>query len=203
MNATAIALACESLGRAINRILEYDCHAPQALSEVAGKSLLIESTSPRFTVAVLFTDKQLVITPSDECSARSMLSGTSPALLRLLLSGDREAAEKCQVDVSDEDELIPTLLALSAKIDTDWEALLAEHTGDVTAHFVGKLLRKALQLQKDSAARSKSSWATYKTDKTDASNASNTDNGTDQQSHKGKPQSPLDLIGAQLKAILP
>ena len=200
MNDTAIALACESIGKALNRALEYDPQTPQKLSGVAGKSLLIESTAPRFTVSLLFTDSQLILIPSDECSAPAMLSGTAPALIRLLLAGDIEAAEKCQVDVSDEDELIPTLLTLSREIDIDWEALLAEHTGDVAAHFVGESLRKAQQLQQEIVARSKSGWATYKTDN---SNASNTDTSADQQSGNGKPQSPLDFIGAQLKTLLP
>ena len=200
MNETAIALACESIGKALNRALEYDPQTPQKLSGVAGKSLLIESTAPRFTVSLLFTDSQLILIPSDECSAPAMLSGTAPALIRLLLVGDIEAAEKCQVDVSDEDELIPTLLTLSREIDIDWEALLAEHTGDVAAHFVGESLRKAQQLQQEIVARSKGGWATYKTDN---SNASNTDTSADQQSGNGKPQSPLDFIGAQLKTLLP
>jgi len=200
VNETTIALACESIGKTLNRALEYDPQTPQKLSEVAGQSLLIESTAPRFTVSLLFTDSQLIIMPSDECSAPAMLSGTAPALIRLLLAGEVDAAEKCQVDVSDEDELIPNLLTLSREINIDWEALLAEHTGDVAAHVVGKSLRKAQQLQQDIATRSKSGWATYKTDN---GNASNTDTSADQQSGDGKPQSPLDFIGAQLKALLP
>lgn len=200
MNNTAIALACESIGKILNRALEYDPLTPQKLSEVTGRNLLIESTAPRFTVSLLFTDAQLIITPSDECSAPAMLSGTAPALIRLLLAGDIEAAEKCQVNVSDEDELIPTLLTLSREIDIDWEALLAEHTGDVAAHFVGESLRKAQQLQQDIVARGKSGWAIYKTD---SSNASNTETSANPQSSDRKPQSPLDFIGAQLKVLLP
>jgi ubiquinone biosynthesis protein UbiJ len=202
VNDTAIALACESIGKVLNRALEYDPQTPQKLSGVAGKSLLIESTAPRFTVSLLFTDSQLIIMPSDEYSAPAMLSGTAPALIRLLLAGDVEAAEKCQVDVNNDDgddELIPTLLTLSREIDIDWEALLAEHTGDVAAHFVGASLRKAQQFQQDISARSKSGWATYKTD----NNTSNTDSSADQQSEASKAQSPLDFIGAQLKALLP
>ncbi len=200
MNDTATALACEGIAKALNRALEYDPLTPQKLSRAAGKSLLIASTAPRFTVSLLFTDSQLIIMPSDECAAPAMLSGTAPALIRLLLAGDIEAAEKCQVEVNDDDELIPTLLSLSRNIDIDWEALLAEHTGDVAAHFVGETLRKAQQFQQDISARSKSGWATYKTDN---SNASNTDTRGDQQSGDNKPQSPLDFIGAQLKALLP
>ena len=197
MNETTIALACEGISKAVNRVIEYDLQASQKLNEVTGKSLLIESTAPRFTVALVFTDSQLVLTPSDEYSAPTMLSGTAPALIRLLLTGDMEAAEKCQVDFSDEDSLLPTLLSLSRNIDIDWEALLAEHTGDVAAHFVGNALRKALQLQQEIAARSKSGWSTYKADTNTSHNNAN------QQRGDGKPQSPLDLIGAQLKALLP
>lgn len=200
MNDTGIALACESIGKVLNRALAYDPQTPQKLSGVAGKSLLIESTAPRFTVSLLFTDSQLIIMPSDECSAPAMLSGTAPALIRLLLAGDIEAAEKCQVDASDDDELIPTLLSLSRDIDIDWEALLAEHTGDVAAHLVSESLLKAQQFQQDIVARSKSGWATYKTDN---SNASNTNTSADQQRGASKPQSPLDLLSAQLKALLP
>ena len=200
MNDTAIALACESIGKVLNRALEYDPQTPQKLSTVAGKSLLIESTAPRFTVSLLFTDSQLIIMPSDECSAAAMLSGTAPALFRLLLAGDIEAAEKCQVDVNDEDELIPTLLSLSREIDIDWEALLAERTGDVAAHLFGETLRKAQQFQQDIASRSKNGWATYKADN---STDSNSNNNSRDQSGDSKPQSPLDIIGAQLKAFLP
>ena len=200
MNDTAIALACESIGKILNRALEYDPLTPQKLSEVTGRNLLIESTVPRFTVSLLFTDTQLIITPSDECSAPAMLSGTAPALIQLLLAGDIEAAEKFQVNVSDENELTATLLNLSREIDIDWEALLAEHTGDVAAHVIGKSLRKAQQFQQDIVARSKSGWATYKTDN---SNTSNTEASTNPQSSDSKQQSPLDFIGAQLKALLP
>lgn len=202
MNDTAIALACESIGKVLNRALEYDPLTPQKLSEVTGKSLLIESTAPRFTVSLLFTDSQLIIMPSDECSAPAMLSGTAPALIRLLLAGDIEAAEKCQVDVNDEDTLIPTLLTLSREIDIDWEALLAEHTGDVAAHLFGETLRKAQQFQQDIVARSKSGWGTYKTDSSaDDNSDSNSNNYSDDPN--SKPQSPLDVIGAQLKTLLP
>ena len=197
MNDTAIALACENIGKVLNRALEYDPQTLQKLSKVAGKSLLIESTAPRFTVSLLFTDTQLIIMPSDECSAPSMLSGTAPALIRLLLAGDIEAAEKCQVDVSDDDTLIPTLLSLSREINVDWEALLAERTGDVAAHLVGETLRKAQQFQQDIASRSRNGWSTYKAD----SSADNNSDSDDQ--NNNKPQSPLDVIGAQLKTLLP
>jgi len=196
VNDTAIALACESIGKGLNRALEYDAQTPQKLSKVAGKSLLIESTAPRFTVSLLFTDSQLIIMPSDECSAPAMLSGTAPALLRLLLAGDLDTAEKCQVDVSDEEALITTLLTLSREINIDWEALLAEHTGDVAAHLLGETLRKAQQFQQEISARSKSGWNTYKAD-------NGSDSNSDEQKGKPTPQSPLDVIGAQLKALLP
>ncbi len=196
MNDATIALACETIGKAVTRLLESDLQAPQKFSALAGKHLLINSTAPRFTVALLFTDHQLIILPSAEHSAPAMLTGTAPALIRLLLAGNIQAAEKCQVDVSDEDQLIATLLNLSRNINIDWEALLAEHTGDIAAHFVGKSLRKALQLQQDIVTRSRGGWATYKAD-------ANTTGSANQQKENGKTQSPLDLIGAQLKALLP
>ncbi|MBQ0719090.1 MAG: hypothetical protein KBT88_12025 [Gammaproteobacteria bacterium] len=196
MNDTVFALACEGIAKALNRALEHDPQTPQKLSELAGKSLLIESSAPRFTASLLFTDSQLIIMPSDACSAAAMLSGTAPALLRFLLAGDIEAAEKCAVDVCDENELIPTLLTLSREIDIDWEALLAEHTGDVAAHLFAASLRKAQQFQQDIVTRSQSGWATFRTDNASAK-------GSDNESGDSKPQSPLDVIGAQLKALLP
>ncbi|OUS03671.1 hypothetical protein A9Q90_08270 [Gammaproteobacteria bacterium 54_18_T64] len=196
MNDTAIALACESIASALNHALEYDPQTPQKLSKVAGKSLLIEATLPRVSIAIVFTENQLIITPSDECLAAAMVSGTALALMRFLLAGDIEAAEKCQVDIDDEDGLIAILLALSRDIDIDWEALLAEHTGDVAAHLFGESLRKAQQFQQDIVTRGKNGWATYKTD------CDTGQPGTDQDGHS-KAQSPLDFVGAQLKALLP
>jgi len=199
VNDTAFALACEGIAKALNRALEYDPQTQQKLSGLAGKSLLIASTAPRFTASLLFTDRQIIILPSDECAAPSMLSGTTPALIRLLMAGDSDAAEQCQVELNDDDELIPTLLTLSREIDIDWEALLAEHTGDVAAHLFGETLRKAQHFQQDISARSKSGWATYQAD---SASDGNSDASADQGS-KGKPKSPLDIIGAQLKALLP
>ncbi|OUS11187.1 hypothetical protein A9Q89_09700 [Gammaproteobacteria bacterium 53_120_T64] len=196
MNDTAIALACEGIGKALNRALAYDPLAPQKLSKVTGRSLLIAVTAPRLSIAVLFTENQLIITPSDEYSSAASVSGTAPALIRFLLAGDIEAAEQYQVELDDEDELIPTLLNLSRDIDIDWEALLAEHTGDVAAHLLAESLRKAQQFQQDIVTRSKSGWATYKTD-------SATEQPNDASDGHNKPQSPLDFIGAQLKALLP
>ena len=196
MNDTAFALACEGTAKALNRALEYDPQTPQKLGGLVGKSLLIESTAPRFTASILFTDSQIIIMPSDECSAAAMLSGTTPALIRFLLAGDIDAAEECEVELHDDSELIPTLLTLSREIDIDWEALLAEHTGDVAAHLLAESLRKAQQFQQDIVTRSKSGWATYKTD-------SATEQPNDASDGHNKPQSPLDFIGAQLKALLP
>ena len=198
MNSTTIAMACEGISKALNRVLEYDPQTPQKLSPLAGKSLLIESTAPHFTVSLVFTENQIIIMPSDEYSAPAMLSGTAPALIRLLMSGEIKAAEKCAVEVSDEDSLIPTLLSLSREIGIDWEALLAEHTGDVAAHLIGESFRKAQQLQQDILSRSKSGWATYEAD-----NGGNKGNSTDGPDSTRKSQSPLDVIGAQLKALLP
>jgi len=199
VNDTAFALACEGIAKALNRALEYDPQALQKLSELAGKSLLIASTAPRFTASLLFTDRQVIILPSDECAAPAMLSGTTPALVRFLLAGDSDAAEQCQVELNDDDGLIPTLLSLSRDINIDWEALLAEHTGDVAAHLFGETLRKAQQFQQDMSSRSKSGWATYQAD---SATDGNSDTSADQ-GNRDKPQSPLDIIGAQLKALLP
>ena len=194
MNDAAFALACEGIGKTLNRALEYDPETPQKLRQLAGKSLLIESTAPRFCVSLLFTESQLIIVPSDECAATCMLSGTTPALIRLLLAGNIEAAETCEVTISDDDALIPPLLILSRDINVDWEALLAEHTGDVAAHLLGKSLRKAQQFQQGMFTRSKNGWATYQTDSHDDNIKA---------SGANKAQSPLDFIGAQLKTLLP
>lgn len=39
--------------------------------------------------------------------------------------------------------LLQQLQKMSAQLDVDWEALLAEHTGDVVAHQLGRAARKA------------------------------------------------------------
>jgi len=199
---TAIALACEGIAKALNRALEYDPQTPQKLGALAGKSLLIESTAPRFTASILFTDSQIIIMPSDECLAPAMLSGTAPALIRFLMAADVDAAEECEVELHDENALITTLLTFSRETDIDWEALLAEHTGDVAAHLFGESIRKAQQFQQDIVSRGKNGWATYKTDNSNDNDADDRSDDSDD-SDDSRPQSPLDFIGAQLKVLLP
>lgn len=193
---TIKALGCEHLARLFNHAIEHDPLTQQKLSELAGKALLVESTAPRFTACVLFSTSGLTIFPSDDAYAANYLSGTAPALIRFALGGDIEAAENCKINISDQDGLIKILLPLIPEINIDWEAILAEKTGDVPAHLLGELLRNGIQLQQDIVSRSKSGWTHFTTDNFSTDRP-------ESETGERKPLSPLDTLTAQLKALLP
>lgn len=138
---TGVLLALE---RAINSSLAYDPMTQQALSVLDGKVLHVVCTVPAHSVYVLFVDAHVELWSLFEGVADTTLSGSLTAFLNLWRHRQRATAlAESQVSLTGDTALLQQLQQIAATVDIDWEALLAEHTGDVIAHQLGRAARGA------------------------------------------------------------
>ncbi len=138
---TGLLMALES---AVNNSLIYDPASQQALRTLDGKVLHIACTVPAQSVYVLFVGEHVELWSLFEGVADTTLSGTSNAFLQLWRArGKATALTSSGVTLTGDSNVIQQLQAISAQLDIDWEALLADHTGDIVAHQFGQAMRGA------------------------------------------------------------
>jgi ubiquinone biosynthesis protein UbiJ len=133
-----------ALESAVNNSLAYDPATQQGLLTLDGKVLHIASTIPAQSVYVLFVGSHVELWSLFEGVADTTLSGTASAFLSLWRARSKTTAlSDSGVILAGDTMLLQELQKISATIDIDWEALVAEHTGDVIAHQLGRVARGA------------------------------------------------------------
>ena len=133
-----------ALETAINNSLAYDPATQQSLQVLDGAVLHIACTAPVHSVYVLFVGGHVELWSLFEGVADNTLSGTASAFLTLWRSRSKVTAlADSGVTLTGDSALLQQLQKMAAGVDIDWEALLAEHTGDVIAHQIGRVARSA------------------------------------------------------------
>lgn len=133
-----------ALESAVNNSLDYDPATRQALLALDGKVLHIACTAPAQSVYVLFIGNHVELWSLFEGVADTTLSGSASAFLQLWRArGKATALSDSGVTLTGDSGLMQQLQAISARLDIDWEALLADHTGDIVAHQLGQAVRGA------------------------------------------------------------
>lgn len=133
-----------ALESAVNNSLAYDPATQQALTALDGKVLHIACTLPAQSVYVLFVGSHVELWSLFEGAPDTTLSGTASAFLQLWRARSKATAlTDSGVSLTGDSVLLQQLQAISKSLDVDWEALLAEYTGDVIAHQLGRTARGA------------------------------------------------------------
>ena len=133
-----------ALESAVNTSLAYDPATQQSLVELDGKVLHLACAMPTQSVYVLFVGTHVELWSLFESSADTTLSGMPSEFLALWRSRNKiTALTDSGVTLTGDSVLLQQLQKISASLDIDWEALLAEHTGDVIAHQLGRFARSA------------------------------------------------------------
>lgn len=133
-----------ALESAVNNSLTYDPATQQALRALDGKVMHIACTMPPQSVYVLFVGEHVELWSLFEGAADTTLSGSASAFLGLWRArGKATALTESGVTLTGDSALMQRLQAISAMLDIDWEALLADHTGDIVAHQLGQVMRGA------------------------------------------------------------
>lgn len=133
-----------AMERAINTSLALDPATQKALQTLDGLVLHIVCTLPSHSVYVLFVDQHVELWSLFEGAADTTLSGSASAFFSLWrLRHKTTALSESHVVLTGDSALLQRLQEIAAKLDIDWEALLAERTGDVVAHQLGRAVRHA------------------------------------------------------------
>lgn len=146
---TVLALAAE---RALNTALRLDPIAQAELGGLAGRALglCIEGVGVEFRITAQ-PDGLLLIAGSEAEGSEAVIRGMPFSLMRLGLADDpQDNLFSGDIRIRGNLELVREYSALLRRLDPDWEALLAEITGDVIAHKLGGLLRTGHFWRKDS-----------------------------------------------------
>jgi ubiquinone biosynthesis protein UbiJ len=136
-----------ALESAVNNSLAYDPATQQSLLALDGKVLHLACTMPAQSVYVLFVGNHVELWSLFESAADTTLSGTPSEFLALWRARSKTTAlTDSGVTLTGDSTVLQQLQKISASLDIDWEALLAEHTGDVIAHQLGRFARSANSL---------------------------------------------------------
>ncbi len=139
---------------AINRALDYDPASRQAIAELDGQIICIESTLPSLRFFVLPDPDGLILMEQYEGEADTTLKGSVLSLATLAIVGQEQVSFFATgVEVRGSQELLRNVRQILLNLDVDWEAILAKLIGDVPAHFVGKGLRSAANWRRSAATR--------------------------------------------------
>ena len=156
-----------ALESAINNSLDYDPATRQKLGSLDGKVLALACTRPNVTVYVLFVGEHVELWSLFEGASDATLSGNASAFLQLWRARKKPTAlADSGVTLTGDSGVMQTIQAISRDMEIDWEALLAEHTGDIVAHQLGQAVRGAgywLRSVRREAERLVSEYLQYET----------------------------------------
>ncbi len=129
------------LESAINRALDKSPATRVRLKALANTCLTIELPIAHLQLNT-DGDKLTVSRPAQDGVPDCTLITTPLTLARLLLvESEPLPPQSHDVKVVGDKVLLEQWLVLGRHIDVDWEALLAEHLGDIPAHLMGRTLR--------------------------------------------------------------
>lgn len=133
-----------ALESAVNNALAFDPATQQKLLALDGKVLQLACTAPAESVYVLFVGGHVELWSLFESSPDATLSGTASAFLAMWRARSKTTAlSDSGVALTGDSTLLQHVQNIAKNLDIDWEALLAEHTGDVIAHQLGRAARGA------------------------------------------------------------
>jgi ubiquinone biosynthesis protein UbiJ len=125
----------------LNRALNYDPSAKNQLNDLRGQVLIIESTSPVFTLAIKISDTGLAFHDNWSEDAAVKISGTLIAMIGVALEDNSTSFSGTEVTVSGNLDTLNKVNSIMRDLDVDWEAALAELIGDLPAHILGRTIR--------------------------------------------------------------
>ena len=132
----------------VNMLMENDSHLKKHFAGFHGKSIEIESFSPKLDLTIKFYDdrisliafrKEFFDTPADV-----KISGEFYKLLRVLIDREKHGFFNQNIKVTGDAELVQKLYDILLKLDIDWLDLLTPWLGHVLTNELHKGGRRAI-----------------------------------------------------------
>jgi len=138
---TLIQAGLASAQTIVNKALAYDPATLAKVQGLTGKVLALHFQQPDFSIFVRF-ENGIDLLSRNEYDADAALSGPLSAFINLARHDDKHAAlMQSDIQIQGSSQLALSLADLASQLDIDYEAMLAELTGPVAAHIIGKNLR--------------------------------------------------------------
>ena len=141
MDNTLIQAGLASAETAINKALKFDPATQAKLSALSPKVLAIHFEKPAFSIYVRFLNG-VQLMRHYEHDAEAALTGPVSAFINLASNDDKQAAlMQSDIQIQGSSQLALSLADAMSDLDVDFEAMIAELTGPVAAHIIGKNVR--------------------------------------------------------------
>jgi len=129
-------LLATSMEAAINRLLATDENSGERLGKLVGRRVRLQLQDLAITLDFIFTAHRVQVSLDTDAEADTTVSGSMPALFAMALPDEtgRWGGPGSRVKISGDATLARDLERLFSRLDPDWEAGVAQFTGDVLAH---------------------------------------------------------------------
>jgi len=139
---------------AINQALQYDPATRNAISELDGKVLAVESTLPSLTLFIIHSGDAITLMNHYEGAPDTSLKGSAMALVSLSIDNkDQTTFFDTGVEVRGDTDLLRRVRKIMKNLDIDWIAALAQLIGDIPAHLIGETVQSLGGWRKDAKQR--------------------------------------------------
>jgi ubiquinone biosynthesis protein UbiJ len=126
---------------AINKALKFDPATQAKLQALSEKVLGLNFINPSFSIYIRFVNG-IQLLSHYEGEPEASLTGPVTAFLNLARNQDKQAAlMQSDIQIQGSSQLALSLADAMSQLDIDFEAMIAELTGPVAAHIIGKNLR--------------------------------------------------------------
>lgn len=141
---TAPAALDSALATAINGWLGLDPATRARLSALDGRIIALHLRIPEITVMLRVADGRIDVVRDPDLQPDTVLHGTPLGMARLGLGSDTAGTLfSGEVEITGDIETGQAFRAILDGMDIDWEEQVSRVTGDVVAHQLGNLARKA------------------------------------------------------------
>ncbi len=136
-------LLATSLEVAINRLLAADQQSGERLARLDGRCARLQLEDLGITLDFRFDAYRVAVTLAKDDEADTVISGSLPALIAMAVPDDtgRWGGPGSRVKISGDATLARDLERLFSQLDPDWEAGIAQFTGDVLGYQIASGLK--------------------------------------------------------------
>lgn len=150
MASTLTIAALASAEKMINAALRYDPATRIGLTQLEGKIIALQITTPGITIFMMPMDDELRLMSSWDGDVDTRITGSLLALAQLSQTEIHNLKDS-GVTVMGDLSLLADLQRLVKNLDIDWEEMLSQFTGDIIGHQTAQLIRAKLSWAKDRA----------------------------------------------------
>lgn len=130
---------------ALNQALGFDHAGRKALQEALTGPIQFELARPLpLTLTLQSVGERITVTSGPVEQPALVLSG-SPLAFASLAGGDQDVFSQQRIRVTGDTGLAHQFQRALNQFNPDWEAALADYTGDLPAHFIGQRIRGMLR----------------------------------------------------------